>query len=121
MRAWVLLLLVPAANGVVTGARTAVGRALTKVQVLAGGKERSNAQLKDGIASFYDKSSGLWESMWGEHMHHGYYEAPPMSLDEHKLAQVRAVFTGFSRAMTMHTTQCALLNCTGARVPANDV
>ncbi|KAL6751861.1 S-adenosyl-L-methionine-dependent methyltransferase [Haematococcus lacustris] len=31
------------------------------------------ANLKEGIASFYDQSSGLWEDMWGEHMHHGYY------------------------------------------------
>ncbi|PSC68197.1 gamma-tocopherol methyltransferase isoform A [Micractinium conductrix] len=29
--------------------------------------------LKEGIANFYDESSQLWESMWGEHMHHGYY------------------------------------------------
>ncbi|KAL3161706.1 hypothetical protein ABBQ38_008805 [Trebouxia sp. C0009 RCD-2024] len=29
--------------------------------------------LNEGIAKFYDESSGLWESMWGEHMHHGYY------------------------------------------------
>ena len=29
--------------------------------------------LNEGIASFYDESSGLWESMWGDHMHHGYY------------------------------------------------
>lgn len=27
--------------------------------------------LNEGIARFYDESSGLWESMWGEHMHHG--------------------------------------------------
>ena len=30
-------------------------------------------ELNKGIASFYDESSGLWEQMWGEHMHHGYY------------------------------------------------
>jgi tocopherol O-methyltransferase len=30
-------------------------------------------ELKAGIANFYDESSGLWESMWGDHMHHGYY------------------------------------------------
>ena len=30
-------------------------------------------ELNDGIANFYDESSELWESMWGEHMHHGYY------------------------------------------------
>lgn len=29
--------------------------------------------LNEGIAQFYDQSSGLWEDMWGEHMHHGYY------------------------------------------------
>jgi tocopherol O-methyltransferase len=27
--------------------------------------------LKEGIANFYDESSGLWEEVWGEHMHHG--------------------------------------------------
>ncbi|KIZ03430.1 Methyltransferase type 11 [Monoraphidium neglectum] len=31
--------------------------------------------LKKGIATFYDESSGLWEEVWGEHMHHGYYPA----------------------------------------------
>ena len=25
------------------------------------------------IANFYDNSSPLWEEIWGEHMHHGYY------------------------------------------------
>ncbi|GIL89554.1 hypothetical protein Vretimale_1889 [Volvox reticuliferus] len=37
------------------------------------------ADLKSGIATFYDESSELWEKMWGEHMHHGYYPkgAPP--------------------------------------------
>jgi hypothetical protein len=37
------------------------------------------ADLKTGIARFYDESSGLWEEVWGEHMHHGYYPAggPP--------------------------------------------
>lgn len=31
------------------------------------------AELKEGIAKFYDESSGLWEDVWGDHMHHGYY------------------------------------------------
>jgi tocopherol O-methyltransferase len=30
-------------------------------------------QLYQEIKEFYDASSGLWESIWGEHMHHGYY------------------------------------------------
>ncbi|HBB33352.1 MAG TPA: SAM-dependent methyltransferase [Cyanobacteria bacterium UBA8803] len=29
--------------------------------------------LKRQIQEFYDASSGLWEQVWGEHMHHGYY------------------------------------------------
>ncbi|MFO0291200.1 MAG: methyltransferase domain-containing protein, partial [bacterium] len=30
-------------------------------------------ELYQRIANFYDSSSGLWERIWGEHMHHGYY------------------------------------------------
>ena len=40
----------------------------------------STQTLNDGIAKFYDESSGLWEDVWtaegggdGTHMHHGYY------------------------------------------------
>lgn len=29
--------------------------------------------LYQQIQQFYDASSGLWEQIWGEHMHHGYY------------------------------------------------
>jgi tocopherol O-methyltransferase len=29
--------------------------------------------LEQDIRKFYDASSGLWEQIWGEHMHHGYY------------------------------------------------
>lgn len=35
--------------------------------------------LKQGIATFYDESSGLWEEMWGEHMHHGEQAEPPVT------------------------------------------
>ncbi|AFY96106.1 methyltransferase domain-containing protein [Chamaesiphon minutus] len=30
-------------------------------------------QLYQQIQEFYDASSNLWEGIWGEHMHHGYY------------------------------------------------
>eukprot|EP00879_Flechtneria_rotunda_P001463 GHRR01001617.1.p1 GENE.GHRR01001617.1~~GHRR01001617.1.p1 ORF type:complete len:335 (+),score=64.25 GHRR01001617.1:1509-2513(+) len=30
-------------------------------------------ELNTGIATFYNESSSLWEDVWGEHMHHGYY------------------------------------------------
>jgi tocopherol O-methyltransferase len=32
-----------------------------------------STQLYQEIKEFYDASSDLWESVWGEHMHHGYY------------------------------------------------
>lgn len=35
--------------------------------------ERTVPELNEGIAGFYDESSGVWEEIWGEHMHHGYY------------------------------------------------
>jgi len=47
---------------------------------------RSPTALRKGIARFYDKSSGIWERVWGEHMHHGYY--PGGVKKDHKVAQV---------------------------------
>ena len=49
-------------------------------------KERSDEDLKSGIARFYDESSSIWLDVWGEHMHHGYY--PTSDYNEHQLAQV---------------------------------
>jgi len=31
-------------------------------------RERTDKDLKDGIAFFYDRSSKLWEDVWGEHI-----------------------------------------------------
>ncbi len=36
-------------------------------------KASSWQSLSEKIRVFYDKSSRLWESVWGEHMHHGFY------------------------------------------------
>ena len=46
--------------------------------------------LNEGIATFYDESSGLWESMWGEHMHHGYYpkDGPKKSNQEAQIDMI---------------------------------
>jgi len=32
-----------------------------------------SSDLYQNIQTFYDQSSGLWERVWGEHMHHGFY------------------------------------------------
>mmetsp|Transcript_9263 Transcript_9263/g.14277 ORF Transcript_9263/g.14277 Transcript_9263/m.14277 type:complete len:349 (+) Transcript_9263:36-1082(+) len=49
-------------------------------------KDRTDKDLKDGIAFFYDRSSKLWEDVWGEHMHHGYYI--PEDRTDHVQAQI---------------------------------
>jgi tocopherol O-methyltransferase len=49
-------------------------------------QERSSEELKLGIAGFYDRSSALWERVWGEHMHHGYYQ--PANRTDHVQAQI---------------------------------
>jgi len=49
-------------------------------------RPRTRQDLKIGIAGFYDRSSKLWEDVWGEHMHHGYY-VPPNRTD-HQQAQI---------------------------------
>lgn len=49
-------------------------------------RDRTETELKDGIAFFYDRSSKLWEDVWGEHMHHGYYV--PENRTDHVQAQI---------------------------------
>jgi tocopherol O-methyltransferase len=44
--------------------------------------------LSQQIQKFYDSSSGLWEQVWGEHMHHGYYGADGSRRGDRKQAQV---------------------------------
>jgi len=62
------------------------GATLKRVKDALQGKERSREDLKIGIAGFYDRSSKLWESVWGEHMHHGYYI--PEDRTDHIQAQI---------------------------------
>ncbi|KAL5208779.1 hypothetical protein ABZP36_033214 [Zizania latifolia] len=48
--------------------------------------------LKEGIAGLYDESSGVWESIWGDHMHHGFYDAgEAASMSDHRRAQIRMI------------------------------
>eukprot|EP00435_Cladocopium_sp_Y103_P034163 s26_g8.t1 len=52
-------------------------------------KQRS---LQQGIADFYDASTGVWVEIWGDHLHHGYYEDNSWrSLEQHQEAQVRMI------------------------------
>lgn len=47
-----------------------------------------SATLYKQIQEFYDASSGLWEEIWGEHMHHGYYGADGKLKKERRQAQI---------------------------------
>lgn len=51
--------------------------------------------LREGIANFYDESSALWEDMWGEHMHHGYYpkDSPPKSNTQAQIDMIDEVLS----------------------------
>ncbi|KAH9321716.1 hypothetical protein KI387_016355 [Taxus chinensis] len=51
--------------------------------------EISVAQLKEGIAEFYDESSGVWEDIWGDHMHHGFYDENNNT--DHRAAQIKMI------------------------------
>ncbi len=44
--------------------------------------------LYQQIQQFYDASSGLWESVWGEHMHHGYYGIDGRQQKDRRQAQI---------------------------------
>ncbi|MEA5571414.1 methyltransferase domain-containing protein [Calothrix sp. UHCC 0171] len=47
-----------------------------------------NTTLYQQIQQFYDASSSLWEDVWGEHMHHGYYGADGTEKKERRQAQI---------------------------------
>jgi tocopherol O-methyltransferase len=44
--------------------------------------------LKSQIQQFYDASSSLWEQVWGEHMHHGYYGSTGKEKKDRRQAQI---------------------------------
>ncbi len=46
------------------------------------------ATLSQQIQQFYDTSSGLWEQVWGEHMHHGYYGPTGQQAKPRRQAQI---------------------------------
>jgi len=47
-----------------------------------------NSTLYQQIQQFYDSSSGLWEQIWGEHLHHGYYGPDGTLKKERRQAQI---------------------------------
>uniref|UniRef100_A0A7S1GSA1 Methyltransferase type 11 domain-containing protein n=1 Tax=Cyclophora tenuis TaxID=216820 RepID=A0A7S1GSA1_CYCTE len=72
-------------------------------------KERSREELKIGIAGFYDRSSKLWESVWGEHMHHGYYV--PEDRTDHVQAQIDLIDQVLKWAEVQSATNMVDVGC----------
>ncbi|XP_043695780.1 probable tocopherol O-methyltransferase, chloroplastic [Telopea speciosissima] len=75
--------------------------------------------LQKGIAELYDESSGIWEDIWGDHMHHGFYDPDVQSsISDHRNAQIRMIeetlrFGGVSedpvkRPMTIVDVGCGI-------------
>ncbi|KAJ7978873.1 Gamma-tocopherol methyltransferase [Quillaja saponaria] len=62
-----------------------------RVEAMASDMKVDEGVLKKGIAEFYDESSGLWENIWGDHLHHGYYDPSTASVSDHRAAQIRMI------------------------------
>lgn len=52
-----------------------------------------STDLQQRIQHFYDQSSELWEQIWGEHMHHGYYGPSGRQRKDRRQAQVDLIET----------------------------
>ncbi|KAJ7978871.1 Gamma-tocopherol methyltransferase [Quillaja saponaria] len=64
----------------------------TRVAAMASDMKVDEGLLTKGIAEFYDESSGLWENLWGDHLHHGYYDPDSTaSVSDHRAAQIRMI------------------------------
>ena len=50
--------------------------------------KKEDDKLNEGIAAFYDQSTPLWEEIWGDHLHHGYYPNGSADGVDHRAAQV---------------------------------
>lgn len=67
------------------------GRRMT-MPVTAAATRSVHGELQKGIAELYDESSGMWEDIWGDHMHHGYYDSnSTSSISDHRTAQIRMI------------------------------
>jgi len=96
-------------------------------EVLLAPPRKEDQQLKNGIAEFYDESSSLWENIWGDHMHHGFYDPDStVSVSDHRAAQIRMIeeslrFASVSgirfasnsvtNGVCVRTCRCTVTNC----------
>ncbi|MEB3288267.1 MAG: methyltransferase domain-containing protein [Leptolyngbya sp.] len=67
--------------------------------------------LSDQIQSFYDASSGLWEQIWGEHMHHGYYGPTGTVRKDRRQAQIDLIDECLRWAKVTQATEILDFGC----------
>lgn len=69
------------------------------------------ATLYQRIQQFYDASSGLWEQVWGEHMHHGYYGPAGQLQKERRQAQIDLIEELLGWAQVSRAEQILDIGC----------
>ncbi|MCU0523869.1 MAG: methyltransferase domain-containing protein [Elainella sp. Prado103] len=67
--------------------------------------------LQQQIQQFYDASSELWEQIWGEHMHHGYYGADGQDRKERRQAQIDLIEALLDWGNVSQATQILDVGC----------
>jgi tocopherol O-methyltransferase len=69
--------------------------------------------LYQQIQQFYDASSGLWEKIWGEHMHHGYYGVDGKKKLDRRQAQIDLIeeLLGWSEYAVSGTPKIIDIGC----------
>ena len=67
--------------------------------------------LQNRIKNFYDASSGLWEQVWGEHMHHGYYGPDGKQRKERRQAQIDLIEECLAWAKVQTASQILDVGC----------
>lgn len=75
--------------GIIAYAIAWVARRIVIVKHLSRRYKREN--LTKDIADFYDERSAAWETVWGEHMHHGLYDVVGGKKLRGSAAQVRTM------------------------------
>jgi len=70
-----------------------------------------SSTLSEQIQQFYDSSSRLWEQIWGEHMHHGYYGADGKMRKERRQAQIDLIEEMLSWANVTEAQQILDVGC----------
>lgn len=71
------------------------------------------ATIYQQIQQFYDASSGLWEQVWGEHMHHGYYGSSGNEKKDRRQAQIDLIeellnWAGVQQAQNILDVGCGI-------------